>query len=132
MDLMDLKPKSDTIDVELVHPVSLEPITNDDGSNMTIKLFATHSKQYRLALHEQQDSRIKKSQKDGVNSISAADIEQDTLSLLANITCEWDITYNKEKPKLSVNKAKSLYEDVLWLRSQVEEALNKNTNFLEV
>jgi hypothetical protein len=33
MDLMDLKPTSDTVDVLLKHPTTFEPLTNEDGSN---------------------------------------------------------------------------------------------------
>lgn len=130
MDLMDLKPKSDVVEVILKHPNTLEALTNEDGSEMTITIAAQHSSEYRSAMHEQQDRRLKVMQKRGSNNTySAADLEKDTLALLAKITKAWDITYGGEKPKLTEVKAKELYMEVFWLRSQIEEALNESADF---
>ncbi len=40
-----------------------------------------------------------------------------------------DITYNSEKPKLTVAKAKEVYSDIFWLRDQIEEALTESLDF---
>lgn len=130
MDLMDLKPKSEVTEVVLLHPNTLEPLTNDDGSEMTVCVYAQYSKEYRAAIHDQQDRRIKAMQKKGNSgTYSAADLERDSIELLAKITKEWDITYGGEKPKLTVGKAKEVYSDVFWLRNQIEEALADSLDF---
>ena len=36
MDLKDLIPTTNTVDVELLHPFSEEPLLNDDGTPMSI------------------------------------------------------------------------------------------------
>ena len=51
MDLKNLTPTSDTVDVTIVHPTTLEPLTNDDKSEMTITMYAPHSKEYKAAVH---------------------------------------------------------------------------------
>lgn len=130
MDLMDLKPKSDIIEVTIKHPNTLEPLTNEDGSEMTVTLHAQHSKEYRGVMHEQQDRRIKLMQKKGATTnYSAADIERDAIDLLSKCTKEWNITYGGETPKLTAAKAKEVYTEVFWLRSQVEEALTESLDF---
>lgn len=130
MDLMDLKPKSDIVEVTIKHPSTFEPLMNEDGSEMTVVLYAQHSKEYRGVMHEQQDRRIKLMQKKGATTnYTAADIERDAIELLSKCTKEWNITYGGETPKLTPAKAKEIYTEVFWLRSQVEEAMGDSLDF---
>lgn len=132
MDLMDLKPKSDLVEVMLLHPNTLETIFNDDKSEMTISIAAQHSREYKEAIYEQQDRRIKAMQSKGkTTTVSASDIEKDAIELLSKITKSWDITYGGEKPKLTLSKAKEVYSEVFWLRNQVEEALLESVDFMK-
>jgi len=129
MDLMNLKPTSDTVEVILKHPNTLDPLLNDDGSEMTVTLHASHSKEYKKIVHEQQDRRIKMMQKKAKSQISAQDIERDATDLLAKVTAAWDITYGGEKPKLTVTKAKEVFTEVFWIREQIEEAFSDSMDF---
>jgi hypothetical protein len=64
MDLKNLTPASDTIEVILVHPNTLEPLMNEGSDNeMSITLYAPHSKEYKKLVHEQTDKRIAAMQK---------------------------------------------------------------------
>ena len=59
MDLKNLTPASDTIEVILVHPNTLEPLMNEGSDNeMSITLYAPHSKEYKKLVHEQTDKRL--------------------------------------------------------------------------
>jgi len=98
MDLMNLKPTSDTVEVVLKHPSTLDDLTKDDGSGMTITLHASHSKEYKKVVHDQQDRRIKMMQKKAKTQITAQDIERDAIELLAKVTADWNITYGGEQP----------------------------------
>jgi hypothetical protein len=129
MDLMNLKPTSDTVEVMLKHPNTLDPLLNDDGSEMTVTLHASHSKEYKKIVHEQQDRRIKMMQKKAKSQISAQDIERDATDLLAKVTAAWDITYGGEQPKLTVTKAKEVFTEVFWIREQIEEAFSDSMDF---
>jgi hypothetical protein len=128
MDLKDLTPTSDTVEVTLLHPNTEEVLKNDDKSPMTIVLYAPHSKIYKSAMHEQTNKQIKKvrSGKKDVD-ITAEDIEQSSLEVLAKVTKEWNITYKSEIPKIS--KAKEVYEEVFWIKDQIEEALKTSLDF---
>lgn len=130
MDLANLTPTSDTIEVILVHPNTLEPLLNDDSENeMSITVYAPHSKEYKACLHEQTDKRLKQAQKSRKVQVTAAELEDASVDLLARVTKEWDITFNGECPKLTVAKAKELYTAAFWVKAQLEEAINDSLDF---
>ena len=62
MDLKNLTPTSDTVDVTIVHPTSFDVLTNDDDTPMVITVYAPHSKEYKDAMHEQTNKRLKQAQ----------------------------------------------------------------------
>ena len=128
MDLKDLTPTTDLVDVTLLHPNTEEVLKNNDKSPMTITLYAPHSKIYKAAMHEQTNKQIKKSRggKKEID-ITAEDIEQSSLDVLAKVTKEWNVTYKGEVPKVS--KAKEIYEEVFWIKDQIEEALKTSLDF---
>lgn len=130
MDLKDFAPKSDEVAVEIKHPANGEPLTNKDGSAMTIVLHAPHSKAYKEAMYEQTNKRLKVAQGTGNINLTAQDIEEASLELLSKTTKSWDITYDDKQPKLTAAKAKAIYEELFWLRPQLEEALNNSQAFM--
>ena len=130
MDLMNLKPTSDTVEVTLVHPNTGDTLKNDDKSDMTITLYANHSKEHKAAMHEQTNKRLKTMQS-GKKKVEfkSEELEEATLTLLSKVTADWNITYGGEKPKLTVAKAKGLYNEVFWIKDQIEEALADSLDF---
>ena len=130
MDLKDFAPKSDDVEVTVKHPVNGEPLTNKDGSDMVIVLHAPHSKVYKEAMYEQTNKRLKAAQSSGDMNLTAQDLEQASLELLSKATKSWDITYDDKQPKLTVAKAKAIYEELFWLKPQLEEALNNSQAFM--
>ena len=134
MDLMNLIPTTDTIDVVVKHPSTYEPLLNDDGSEMTITVYAPHSKEYKAAVHEQTNIRLKQMQAKGnkANAITAEELEVATIKMLAKTTKDWNITFGGEQPKFTVEAAKKLYEDVFWIKDQIEEAVTESEVFTQV
>lgn len=132
MDLKDLKPSSDTVEVTIVHPTSYEPLTNEDGSPMVITMYAPHSKEYKAAMHEQTNRRLKQAQSKKKMEITAEDLEAATIELLAKTTKDWKITFGGVKPKFNVDKAKEIYTEVFWLRDQLDEAIGNSLDFTKV
>ena len=131
MDLKDLTPKSDDIVVEIKHPANGETLNNDDKSPMTITVFAPHSKEYKKVLHEQTNKRLKQMQSKNTQDITAEDLEEASLEALAKTTKEWNITYGGEQPKLTVAKAKQIYDEVFWIKAQIEEAAANSLDFMK-
>ena len=129
MDLMNLKPTSDTVEVKLVHPNTGDQLKNDDKTDMTITVYASHSKEYKSAMHEQTNKRLKAMQGNKRLDFKSEEIEGATLTLLSRVTASWDITYGGEKPKLTVARAKEVYGEVFWIKDQIEEALADSLDF---
>lgn len=136
MDLKDLTPKSDDVVVTIKHPLTEEVLLNDDGSEMTITVYAPHSKDYKKVLHALANARIKKVQKKGkiagFEDMSLEELEEMSLDTLSKTTKEWNITFGGECPKLTLEKAKELYTEVFWIKAQIEEALNNYLGFMKV
>ena len=131
MDLKDLTPKSDTVEVTLVHPATGEIIQNDDDSPMTITLYASHSKEYKNLIYQQTDKRLKKAQFDKKIEVNSAEIEESTLDLFANATKSWKITFDGEQPELSPKVAKQIYTEVFWIKDQIDAAIANSANFMK-
>ncbi len=129
MDLMNLKPTSDTVEVKLVHPNTGDALKNDDKTEMTITVYASHSKEHKAAMHEQTNKRLKAMQGNKKIDFKSEEIEEATLTLLSKVTADWNVTYGGEKPKLTVAKAKELYGEVFWIKDQIEEALADSLDF---
>ena len=134
MDLMNLIPTTDTIEVVLKHPNTYEPLLNNDGSEMTITVFAPHSKESKAAVHEQTNIRLKQMQAKGsrnTNTITAEELEKAAIKMLAKTTKAWNITFGGEQPKFTVDAAKKLYDDVYWVKDQIEEAVADSEVFTQ-
>jgi hypothetical protein len=129
MDLMDLKPTSDTVEVTLMHPNTGDVLKNDDKSDMTITVYAMHSKEHKSVMHEQTNKRLKSMQSGKKQEFTAQDLEDAALTLLSKVTAEWNITYGGDKPKLTATKAKELYDEVFWIKDQIEGALSNSLDF---
>lgn len=130
MDLMNLVPKSDTVEVKIKHPATKEVLKNDDGTEMTITVYAPHAKQHKKVIHELANKRIKASQKKNAKEITVEDLEEATLETLVKVTKEWNITFNGEQPKLTEAKAREIYDKVFWLKAQVEQAVDESLDFM--
>ena len=131
MDLLDLTPKSDEIVITIVHPATGETLKNNDKSPMTITVYAPHSKEYKSVMNEQTNKRLKAMQSKGKNEITAEDIEAATLEILSKTTKEWNITYGNESPKLTVSKAKEVYDKVFWIKAQIEAETQGYLDFMK-
>jgi|TARA_R110000803_G_scaffold162843_1_gene226532 predicted DNA-binding antitoxin AbrB/MazE fold protein len=132
MDLKDLTPNLDDVIVTIKHPTTGDVLKNDDGTDMTITVLAPHSKEYKKAQHEQISKRLKKAQKSKSQDVDYSDIEEATLEVLAKVTKAWDITFGGEKPELTVAIAKSIYDEVFWIKNQIEEEVSDSLDFMKV
>lgn len=129
-DLSKLVPEKDTIEIILRHPNTGEPLMNEgeDATEMSVTLYAPHTKEYRKAGFTQASTRLKdRKGKD----LTFEDMEEGGVELLVDVTVDWDITYENKKPKFTKEKAREVYSKVFWLRGQLEEAINNSVVFTE-
>lgn len=131
MDLMDLTPKSNDIVVTLKHPFTEEILKNDDGSAMTITVYATHSKEYKKVVHAIANKRIKDAKNNKSADFTMEELEEATLDTIVKVTKDWNLTYNGSSPKLDEAVAREVYENVFWIKPQVEAALETSLDFMK-
>ena len=131
MDLSTLLPTSDTITVILKHPVTDDVLMKDDGTEMSVTVYAPHSKEYKAAIREQTNKRIQKAQKNKKITFTAEEIDTASVELIAKTTKDWDLIFNKKQLKFSVAEATDLYQKLPWLKDQVIEAQEDYTSFLK-
>lgn len=131
MDLINLTPKSDEIVVELKHPVTDKVLKNDDGSVMTITIYAPHAKEYKAVVHDIANKRIKKAKDKKSEDFTIEEYEEATLDTLVRVTKAWDITYDGSKPELNEAKVREVYEKVFWIKPQLEMAMNSSLDFMK-
>jgi hypothetical protein len=131
MDLKDFAPKSDEIVVEIKHPINKEPLMNDDGTPMTIVIYAQHSKVYKKVQRELINKRLKEAQESGSKEIDYEQLEEAALELMVKSTKSWNITYEGKKPKLTEAKARQIYDEVFWIKAQIEEAAAASLDFMK-
>lgn len=132
MDISNFIPKTDTVDVELTNPMTGEVMTNEDGSPMTITMSLPHSKRYKEVRHEQTNRRIQASQKKGGKTITAQEIEAETIDLLIKTTASWDITYKNERlDKFDEKVAREIYEVAPFIPEQLYEGVAEADLFTE-
>ena len=130
MDLQDLIPKTDTVTIEIKHPVTEETMVNSDGSPMTITLWNVYSQQFKDVQYEHADVRLALTMEKGDDlEIKASELDANHLDMLAKITKEWSLTLEGKKVKLTQDKAKELYLKVVGLRPQLDKALKESEVF---
>lgn len=131
MDLSNLIPSEDTITITIKHPISDEPLVKDDGKEMTITVYAPHSHQYKMVMHEQTNKRLQKASKSKKFTMSAEEIESASLEVMSKTTKDWSIQLNGKAPKFSQKEAYDLYAKLPWLKQQVLEGQEDYSAFLK-
>ncbi len=125
MDLKDLTPKSDIIEVTLTHPSTGQVVVNADDTPMTISVYGPYSREYKKVLYANTRDRINK----GDQNIDMEELERLNINVLAETTTSWNITYDGVVPELDVELAKTIYENVYWIKSQVDQAVEDALDF---
>lgn len=131
MDLNEIIPTSDTATVEILHPITEEPMVNPDGSPMTITLWNAYSQEYKDIFYATADARLAKAMAENkqVDRLSVKEMEEESLVMLAKITKEWNITLDGETPELTFEKALELYRKIPTLKNQLEKGKAESEAF---
>ncbi len=132
MDLMNIGTTKETTDVVLYNPVNSELLLNDDNSEMTITVHGPYSSKYKSISHNQQNRRLMKAQRTGGKlNLTAEEIEASALDLLVKCVDGWNITLGGETPDCTEAKVREVFEDLPWVREQVDAALGDAQAFLD-
>lgn len=119
-------------EMELVHPVTGETLTQDDKEKtpITIKVVGTDSKAYRNKNRDFQRKRIAKMTKSRTKTIDYTVSDEDACELLAECTVGWSGIEVDGKPlEFSKENANELYMKFNWIREQVDAFIGDRANF---
>lgn len=128
LDTLALK---DTVELQLKHPVSDEPLFADAKQEqpVTIILYGTSSKQYRNAVTAMQNRALRR----GKKQATVEEMREESIKLLVACTEKAVNLSYKGAPLDNAEAFRELYSDASfsWLKDQVDTALGDVSNFLE-
>jgi len=127
MDLSDFAPKSDYITVILKNPKTDEPLTNDDGSEMSVDYWLPHSKEaqevaYALSEDKVYEPDAKTTRKDLIDFSNG--------TFYGSIK-SWDITWQGSKPEYTRELAEEVFGKLPALKGQVQEEAGNASGFMD-
>lgn len=122
------------MDMVVRHPISDQPLVDDNGDPWTIRLESAYSDVYEQAMHVVQNRRLKKSGRGGRGvRLTAQDLEEGTLECLLAATLSWSgISSGGVKLEFTPKNVREQYTKHTWLREQVIDFTEDQANFLPV
>ncbi|MEQ8767212.1 MAG: hypothetical protein RL885_25095 [Planctomycetota bacterium] len=127
MDLsfLDTRAAAETgITVELVHPVTGDPILDTEGQPQWIRAYGADSQQYQKARYAVIDRATERRGRGGVQAPKAAEIEGKAREILARAVSDWQIELEGECPECNLLNVRSLFDRFPWIYEQVDAAIN--------
>jgi hypothetical protein len=133
MDLSELKVQEDGKRLDLRHPATGEVLTygENDEKTMYLVIGSSDSEAYKKAQRKTQDRRFKQIQKFRKPNLTTAQLEEEALLLLTEVTYDGRVFLEKKEVKVTPGEtAKWLYKEYGWIREQASEFLEDRSNFL--
>ncbi len=132
MGLRKIAKVEDTTIITLVDPDDLEtPLTNADGSPMTITVLGPFSKKYKELNFKVQNKRLKHVQRTGGRmQVSAEELAASSREVLVGCVVDWNITVEDEPEPFTHEAVAKVFEEFPWVASQVDAAVGNELNFL--
>lgn len=111
-------------DMQVIHPVTFEPLLDENNQPVTIRLAGMDSAIYRKAANAMTNRRIKGNRPAKLN---AERFEADSMELICKCTLQWSgLLVNGEVPKT----AEELYQGRKWLKEQADAWIHDRANYL--
>lgn len=114
MDLKSLE-MEETARRDVIHPLTGEVVTDDDGNPMWYEVYGSDTKHYRKAVAEVA--------RDTDNAENSAEI------LIMKCILTWDIVVDGRSPKVA--EAVEIFAALPWLRDQIDRAMHTRANFIK-
>jgi S-methylmethionine-dependent homocysteine/selenocysteine methylase len=131
MDLNDIGSVSDTTEIELYDIRTQTVIYNDDETPMTIVLHGPYSSKQKRIRDQQQNRRIKRSQRTGGKlTLTAEELYEDQTKMIVACIESWNIQMSGEKLPCNEENIRTILEKFKWIREQIEFAMEDGAAFL--
>jgi len=137
MGLLSVAVVHDTIDVTIcdphVRPRKKVPLTNADGTPMTITMAGPYSDTYKKLMHERQTLRLKAAQEAGGDlDFSAKMFEVEQNALLRGCRVGWNISITDKPEPFTPESVEKLMtnKNLAWVKDQIDVAFGSTRDFL--
>ena len=115
--------------MEVCNPATGEPLLTNEGDAVGITLLGRDGSAYRKTQRAITDRRLSKK---GSSNLTAERLESEANEILAKCTVSWvGMVYNGDPLECNYRNAKMLYDELPWLKEQVDEFVAERSNFLE-
>jgi len=134
MDLQQLKVQDEGRRMDLRHPATGQVLTYGDNDEkiMYLVIGSSDCEKYRRSQRKILDKRLKQQQKFRQSRLTAAQLEEEAIISLAEVTFDGRVFMNGEELTITPGKvAVNLYTCYDWIREQANEFLEDRSNFLE-
>lgn len=134
MDLSELKIKDEGIRLDLRHPATGEVLTYGDNDEKIMHLIigSADSEPYRKSQRKIIDRRLKQQQKFRQVKMTAAQIEEEVLISLAEVTYGGKVFLNGKETEVTPGAvAINLYKEYPWIKEQANDQLEDRGSFLQ-
>lgn len=130
IDLSQFETGSEGEWLELLHPVTGQPIADDEGNTLRVQLLGKDSKEYRKAQRAITERRLKSRSK--ANRFDAEALEQEAVDVLIACTVAWE-GFAEEGKELECKPAnvRKVYLEYPWIKEQVDEFVDDRGNFMQ-
>ena len=116
---------NETTDLQLVHPVTDEPLENSKGQPMIVKIFGKHTSQYKNALN-----KLLKSTQKNKKASDLQDAQKRGLDLLCDCIDGFkNLEIETETGVLDPSDIRGVLEDAFWVKDQIDSAIVDLENF---
>ena len=117
---------NDSTDLHLRHPVSDEPLYTADGSPMVIRVGSRDTQAYKDVMTRWQNERLRRPDR----KLTAEMVRANVLDQLVAITLGWNLEGKDGPIPHTPNTARSIYQQKLWIRDQVEACFGDQGRYL--
>jgi len=134
MDLSELKINEDGKRLDLRHPATGEVLTYGEENEKTMYLIigSSDSEAYKKSQRKVIDRRLKQQQKFRQARMTAAQLEEEAMISLAEVTYGGKVFLKGQEVDISPGKsAIGLYKEYSWIKEQATDQLEDRGAFLE-
>lgn len=118
--------------MDVVHPATGAPLTQQDGSTVTLTLAGQDSERFRKADRKISNKRLATSASGQRVKLTAEGIDADSLERLVACTIAWNgIGWGGADKECTPENAREAYKRLPWLREQADTFIGDRANFLK-
>lgn len=117
--------------LEVRHPTTGAVLVNGDGRSVTLTLAGMDSQRAKKAEAAALNRRLKMGGRRS-SSVTAEELNNDTLEVLSSITLGWSgFVVDGKELEVNLENARRLYKQWHWLREQAQAFVEDRANFLK-